>query len=283
MRIWQQGVIGSLAFGLAGLVVCGALLLFPGGGRAQPAAWSRYAPPTAAALIATPSPTASRTPLPTSTPFQPLPLTPTFTPSPTRTPTPTLTPAPEIPAEASIEGIWGFPQAYNLSCESRSASDFARYFGVYFTELEFLYALPFSGNPEKGFVGSAGDPLGGLPPNGYGVHAGPVAKLLREFGLVAEAVRGMSFDQLRTEIAAGRPVMVWAIRDLGYSEPMTYTAPDGETVTVARFEHTFIVIGYGEDYITVLDNDRVYGVSTEQFLRSWGVLGRMAIVAVKSD
>ncbi len=240
-------------------------------------------------------------PSPTPTPFQPQTFTPTITPTPTNTATPTPTPTstytntptatitppstetpiptatPLFPAEAYLGDFYGFPQTYNLSCESRSASDFARYFGVEFTETAFLWALPSSDNPNRGFVGSVTDPLGGLPPNGYGVHAGPVAELLRAWGLPASAQFGFSFESVQMEIAAGRPVMVWAIRDLGYSAPVSYTASDGETVIVAPYEHTVIVIGYGPDYVTVEDNGAIYSVSRAQFMSSWGVLGYMAI------
>lgn len=222
---------------------------------------------------------------PTATPFQPLPITPTPSPSPRPSATPTLfptaTPDPAEPrADAKdffIAGIWGYRQTFNLSCESRSASDLARYFGVDFTELEFLYALPSSDNPDVGFVGDVNGGLGQLPPLGYGVHAAPVAALMQSFGLDATAHKGLTLKSLKEEIAAGRPVMIWAIKDLGTSMPVEYTASDGDTTIVASFEHTFIVIGYGPGYITVLDNERVYSVSTEQFVASWGVLGNMAI------
>jgi uncharacterized protein YvpB len=164
-----------------------------------------------------------------------------------------------------------------LSCESRSTSDLARYFGIEINELEFLYALPSSDNPEVGFVGSVHGYLGQLPPIGYGVHAKPVAKLMRSYGLDAKAHRGMALKAIKREIAAGRPVMVWAIKDMGYSTPVEYTAKDGSTTTVARFEHTFIVIGYNQDFITVLDNERVYSVTIDQFKTSWGTLGNLAI------
>lgn len=222
---------------------------------------------------------------PTSTPFQPLPITPTPSTSPRPSATPTLFPSPtpdpaEPRAEAKeffIAGIWGYRQTFNLSCESRSASDLARFFGVYFTELEFLYALPSSDNPDIGFVGDVNGGLGQLPPLGYGVHAAPVAALMQSFGLDATAHKGLTLKSIREEIAAGRPVMIWAIKDLGISTPVEYTAFDGDTTVVAPFEHTFIVIGYGPGYITVLDNERVYSVSTEQFIASWEVLGNMAI------
>ena len=219
-----------------------------------------------------PTPTNTITPTPTQT------TTSTPTPSPTETPTPTPTPVPPFPVEASIPGLYGFPQTYNLSCESRSASDLARFFGLDFTETEFLWALPTSDNPEKGFVGNVTSPLGGLPPNGYGVHAPPVAAQMRAWGLPANPRRNMAFEELLGEIAAGRPVMIWAIQSLAYSTPVEYLSSDGETSIVARFEHTFIVTGYGPDYVTVLDNHLVYSVPVDQFLTSWGVLGNMAIV-----
>ncbi len=222
----------------------------------------------------------------TLTPFQPWPNTPTQTasPLPTQTPTPTVTPLPSatptppVPDSVMIDGIWGYPQAYNLSCESRSAADLARFFGVHFEELAFHNSLPKTENPDTGFVGDVHGYLGQLPPQGYGVHAGPVAELLQEFGLDARARFGMDLEQIKAELAAGRPVMVWAISALAYSQPVEYTDSQGNTTTVARYEHTFIVIGYNQTFITVLDNEKVYSVTTERFLRSWGVLGNMGIV-----
>lgn len=217
----------------------------------------------------TPTPTNTATPTPTSTP--------TATATPTATDTPTPTETPPYPESAYIGDFYGFAQRYNLSCESRSITDLAHYFGVEFNEVDFLWSLPASDNPNKGFVGSVTDALGGLPPNGYGVYAGPVADLVRAWGLPATARFGMPFEFLQTEIAAGRPVMVWAIRAMDYSDPIPYTSADGETSIVARFEHTFVVIGYGPDYVTVEDNGQIYSVNLQKFLTSWGILGNMAL------
>lgn len=294
MRFWQKFVLALLVLLLLASVGATVIVIF----YDWPQLIARAGRPTSAATSPTPEqpgqiaftqmPTVTPTLFPgtaTPTPFQPLPITPTNTPTPTPTdtPTPTITPSPTntstpyLPSEAYIDGIWGYPQAFNLSCESRSASDLARYFGVDFTELDFLYALPQSDNPDEGFVGSVHGFLGQLPPLGYGVHARPVAKLMRSFGLKAEAHKDMSLKELKREIAAGRPVMIWAIKDLAYGTPVEYTANDGKTTTVARYEHTFIVIGYGDNTITVLDNDRVYSVTTDQFRTSWGVLGNLAV------
>lgn len=173
----------------------------------------------------------------------------------------------------------GHEQALPLSCESRSAVDWAQFFGVSITEMTFQYALPFTKNPNTGFVGNPKDERGQVPPDSYGVHAEPVAALLRKYGLNATSYSGLSFRQVRQEIAAGRPVIVWVIGNVwaGY-EGLYYTAPDGETMTVAAFEHTVIVTGYGPDYVTVLDGAMLYDVPLWQFFDSWGVLGNMGIV-----
>ena len=145
--------------------------------------------------------------------------------------------------------------------------------------MDFQADLPVSDNPEIGFVGPIDGLTGQIPPYPYGVHAGPVASLLRDYGLEATAVKGYSFEKLKKQIANGNPVIVWVVGNVWYGEPVNYTASDGSTVTVAHFEHTAIVIGYDEWGVTLVDNDLVYWRKTSTFLDSWGVLGNMAIIA----
>lgn len=252
--------------------------------------------PSALAAAGVPSQSATASPLPptpspTRTPFLPK----TFTPTPSRTPTaaPTATstatpepteppepPAPpEPPESASVGSLTGRPQSLGLSCESRSAVDWAAFFGHSITELEFLYALPTSDNPNVGFVGSPNGLFGSIPPNAYGVHARPVARLLRAYGVNAHDGTGMSYDDLRREIASGEPVIAWVIGGVwsGYSGT-EYTASDGETMTVARYEHTVIVVAYDSQSVTVVDNHLRYSVPVSRFIDSWEVLGRMAVI-----
>jgi uncharacterized protein YvpB len=188
--------------------------------------------------------------------------------------------ADDLPDSAYISGVVGHAQAYMLSCESRSAADWAAYFGVRFSEAEFLNALPRSDNPERGFVGRAADAWGYLPPNSYGVHADPVADLLQEYGLAADGRVGMGWDDLRAEIAAERPVIVWVIGQMWSGTPVEYEASDGSTVTVARFEHTMILIGYSPQTVQVVDpaSGLTGTYSLGSFLASWGVLGNMGVV-----
>ncbi len=116
-----------------------------------------------------------------------------------------------IPDSAYISGLTGHPQGYNLSCESRSAADLAAFWGLSIGETEFLQALPHSDNPETGFVGNPNEAWGFLPPHGYGVHASPVADVLKSYGLEAIGLSNLSWDDLRGEISAGHARALLAV------------------------------------------------------------------------
>lgn len=156
--------------------------------------------------------------------------------------------------------------------------DWAAFFGYPIDEIEFFNALPVSDDPDFGFVGDVHAPWGQTPPYGYGVHAGPVAKLLRSYGVNAEARNNMTFDALKAELSAGRPVIVWVVGRVGRGTPVVYTSLEGREITVARFEHTVILIGYTPLEVTVLDGYWVYSRQIGDFLHSWDVLGNMAVI-----
>jgi hypothetical protein len=129
-------------------------------------------------------------------------------------------------------------------------------------------------------VGDPNDPWGDIPPYSYGVHARPVAALLRQYGLRARAGQGLSWDDLRAEIAAGRPVIVWIIGQMWTGYPVSYSGSDGQTTTVARFEHSMVLIGYDASVVHVVDAYSGWNLtySLEAFLASWEVLGNMAVL-----
>ena len=52
--------------------------------------------------------------------------------------------ADDLPPSAFVEGFAGHPQEHNLSCESRSATDLAAFWGMAFTEDDFFRRLPRS-------------------------------------------------------------------------------------------------------------------------------------------
>ena len=85
-------------------------------------------------------------------------------------------------------------------------------------------------------------------------------------------------DALRSEIASGRPVIVWVIGHVKPGSPIYYNASDGQRTVVASFEHTVIVVGYDDHGVTVLDGAQVYVRRWIDLERSWAVLGNMAII-----
>ena len=190
-----------------------------------------------------------------------------------------------LPDSAYIIGVNGHAQKHSLSCEARSAADLATYWGIRIGENEFLQALPKSENPDSGFVGNPNAAWGSIPPHSYGVHAGPVADTLRLFGLQAEAQNNLSWDDLRSQIQAGNPVIVWVIGQMWGGTSRQYTTPDGSTAMVAAFEHTMILTGYNQATVQVVDaysgQYQTYSLST--FLHSWAVLGNMAVFASRQE
>jgi LysM repeat protein len=187
---------------------------------------------------------------------------------------------PAVPPSGRQLTVYGQNQALPLNCESRSAVDWASYFGYAINEIEFFNHLPISDDPEVGFVGSAWGVWGQTPPYAYGVHAGPVAALLQTYGVKAKAMRGLTWESVQAEINAGRPVLAWVVGHIWSGTPIAYTAAStGQTTTVAAYEHTVIVTGYAGNNVYILDGATTYTRSKTDFLNSWAVLGNMAIVA----
>jgi len=187
--------------------------------------------------------------------------------------------ADELPPFAFVEGVVGHPQLHNLSCESRSATDVAAFWGVGFAEDSFLRRLPRSDNPQRGFVGDVDLPAGSMPPAGYGVYAGPIATTLRSFGLDARSHHQWHLDGLKAELAAGRPTIVWATYDMQLPGVKTWVSSDGVTSVVVRWQHTFIAVGYDESGIHLVDayDGVTKYFSYEAFIPAWDQLGRMAV------
>jgi uncharacterized protein YvpB len=181
------------------------------------------------------------------------------------------------PASAQVDGFSGHPQILSLSCESRSAVDWAAFFGVHIGELAFLRGLPVSSDPDIGFVGDVRGVWGLVPPNAYGVHAGPVGRLLQQYEVPAFYHLFTPWRSVQDEIAAGRPVIVWVTGHVQAGQGQRYDAPDGHRTLVAPFEHTVILVGYGRDTVTIEDEGQRYTRTLDQFMDSWQALRNMSI------
>ena len=234
--------------------------------------------PVTATQAATKVPTvsSSTTPTPTQTLEPALPPVATETPSSSPTaPNPTST----YPDSHYISPIVGHKQTYELGCEASAAVDWAGYFGVPIFESTFQYALPLADNPDYGFVGEVTtDGWGQIPPYAYGVHAGPIADALVEFGLPARAVTNFSIEEIKQNLSENKPIIAWVIGNIEYSEPVEYTDSEGRTAIVAPYEHVIILTGYNQTHLRYMNNGKFYDVPIEVFLTSWGVLGNMAVI-----
>ncbi len=217
------------------------------------------------ATVAQPTPSFTQTAEPTAT----------ATLTSTATITPTATPA--LPPEFYITDLSAHRQAYPLSCEAAAAVDWAQYFGTFIYESEFQAAIPLSDNPDLGFVGTKDAPWGQIPPYAYGVHAEPVAAVLRGYGLPALAAKGFTLEQLQGEISAGQPVIAWVIGNCVSATPVVYTDSQGNPVTVAPYEHVIIIVGYREGKVRYYNAGNLFETPTEIFARSWAVLGNMVV------
>lgn len=197
----------------------------------------------------------------------------------------TVTPLPEsevIPDEHFIWNIWGHRQYFDIGCEASAVRDWALYYGVEIHESNFQFLLPASDNPDFGFVGSVTDPWGQVPPYSYGVHAYPVANLLRsKFGMNARGVKGFTLEQLKKEIAGNRPVIAWVIGNVVGGVPYVYTDKQGRQVTVAAYQHVVIVTGYNRDTLRYMNNGKFYDIPAKNFENSWKVLENMVVYLEK--
>lgn len=210
---------------------------------------------------------ATETARPTSTPIPP-----TATLSP-----PTSTPF-VIPPKNYIADFLGRKQYYSIGCEASAAVDLANYYDLTILQYDFQMALPISDNPDLGFVGDVNSPWGQIPPYGYGVHAAPVAEVLKEYGLDVEGGKGYTLDQIKEKLAQGKPIIVWVIGKMEYSAPVEYVDKQGVTSIVAPYEHVVILTGYNETSVRYVSNGHRADVENSIFLNSWGVLGNMAVM-----
>jgi uncharacterized protein YvpB len=183
-----------------------------------------------------------------------------------------------LPESHYIWNILGHRQYYSIGCEASAADDWAKYFKVEVNEFKFQALLPLSDNPDLGFVGSVEGPWGQVPPYAYGVHAEPVAKLLREeYGLNAHATKAYTIDQIKQQIAADKPVIAWVIGNCVGGIPYEYTDKQGNVVVVAAYEHVVIITGYNAETIRYMNNGKFYDIPYEYFENSWSILGNMVI------
>jgi uncharacterized protein YvpB len=196
-------------------------------------------------------------------------------------PEPETVKAGTAPAEARIEDMPVFAQQHYLSCEYSAARAAAARWNVNLSEGDFIDSIPYNEDPHLGFRGNIDDGWGGT--DSYGIYAEPIALFLATRGLQTKLLWG-GVESVKQEIALGRPVVVWVAGGMGWSDPFEASA-NGNSFLMMSYEHAMTVYGYDENGVDVADPG--FGTydyySWENFTRSWGYLGNMAMSVFPAD
>lgn len=187
-------------------------------------------------------------------------------------------------------------QTRSLSCESASVCSLMRYIGYACADdMQVFGALPQSpDNPHRGFVGPVDSPAGTLPvgaaetkTGGYGIYVDALHAGLNGLGVKSQHRYGASLSALRGLLDQGIPVLVIATHKMGQygTQPVTFVPrdSDGNMVTVVRYEHSYVVIGYDAGGFWMIDpwSGSVEYFAADRFDADWARLGRQALWLTK--
>lgn len=184
-------------------------------------------------------------------------------------------------ADTSRQIMTGFPvveQAWALSCEYAATSAATAYYGDTISQRTFLTAIGDDENPHKGFRGSIYGAWGGT--TNYGVYADPILAVLRQHGFVHAYIFYNDASTLRTEIAAGHPVVTWISGTWGMTSRSTHVDTAGDWYSLIAYEHAVTAYGYDDAGVWVMDPGvaEKYHISWAKFLRGWNAIDGMALV-----
>jgi uncharacterized protein YvpB len=179
-------------------------------------------------------------------------------------------------------------QRLHNDCESTALQVMLATAGVRVDQLRLQAELPRSrpldpqrrngqmvwGDPELGFVGR---PDGGGPAGGYGVYAGPIARLAQQHG-VRLASPGRNAGAVYRAVLDGRPVMAWV--GLSAGPYGVWRSPAGRLIRANFGEHSIVLVGVRQDGTLEVVNPltgRRELWSRTQFESEWARLGRRAL------
>ncbi|WP_280701347.1 C39 family peptidase [Kitasatospora sp. GP82] len=197
-----------------------------------------------------------------------------------------------VPSGAVGTGVPMYQQQLGNDCEAASLrmvlaargvlvgdQDVLARIGVDLTHYQAGDSGPLAGDPFRSFVG---DPDGSeADGTGFGVYYPPVAQAAQSYGLSLEAAgQGISPAQLRTEVSAGHPAVVWVDYGWRYLAANSYTAYDGRQVTYAGpSEHSVVVSAVSDGQVLVDDPARGQSwISEAAFDAGYATYGEMAVI-----
>ncbi len=174
-----------------------------------------------------------------------------------------------------------FAQQHYLSCEYAATRAAVARWGVQISEADFINGIGVNENPHIGFRGNIDNGWGGT--DDYGIYAEPIARFLATKGLNTKLIWD-GVDSIKEELSYGRPVVVWIVGGMGYSNTFEANAA-GQNFLLMPYEHAVTVYGYDENGVYVADPG--FGTfdyyNWADFRRSWGYLQNMAMSVWPAD
>ena len=174
-----------------------------------------------------------------------------------------------------VSGIPAYKQVRSLSCEYASVFIATSAFGNPIPEDVYLASTPSAENPHFGYRGDIDGEWGRT--DDYGIYAEALVPTLEANGYAGEVTYEVDADLVRSQIDAGRPVIVWiATRgDTGFYE----VDDEGNSFKLVPWEHVVVVYGYDDEQVYISDpGPGAYGtMSWGSFLEAWAVLDGMAL------
>jgi uncharacterized protein YvpB len=182
--------------------------------------------------------------------------------------------------QADAAGVGPYPwvrQWYSLTCEYAAVASVTWYYGQLVSQRVFISEVPSDPNPHLGFRGRINGPVGGL--NDYGVYAEPLVPVLQNHGYQAQAVYADS-DWLRSQLAAGHPVVVWMTYQARWSTRTYFAADDGTRYSLVPWEHCVVVTAYNDWGVTMMDpySGTFQRFGWDAFEHAWSYFDHMALL-----
>ncbi|MCQ2465539.1 MAG: C39 family peptidase, partial [Oscillospiraceae bacterium] len=186
---------------------------------------------------------------------------------------------PELPKGCEATALTMLLNHYGFSASKTQIADMMPKFNFYIID-DVLYGADFvhtyPGNPRSGVAGcGCYTPCMVSTAEKYFNSIGESDYSLRD-------ITGSELETLLSYIDAGRPVMVWASRDMVEDEYIKeWTTPDGRQVKWNENEHCYILTGYDRVSNTVYVNDPLKGktsYSMSVFKLRYNQMGKYAAV-----
>ncbi len=151
-------------------------------------------------------------------------------------------------------GVPAYRQNFAQSCEESSLRMALAYRGIGSSDEALLHAVGYSGqesrrdanggivweDPNVEFVGNVHGSQAGL--TGYGVFAGPIARVARSHGRSAEVQYGVNAAWVAQQIYNNNPVVLWGSYGASASR-IAWLTPAGKVINVPMPTHTRTVVG----------------------------------------